>query len=294
MWWKITGLIVLGIVVSLAIVYGVAALLTTPAEDHPFFEHEGVMVIAHQGGRGLWPDNTIYAFERAVAMGVDVLEMDVHTTADGVMVTMHDETVERTTNGSGPIRSYTLAELKQLDAGYKWTDDDGATYPYRGQGITVPTLEEIFTAFPDIPMNIEIKQAEPANVAEFCQMLRDFDREERVLVGSFDPDTVLAFRQACPEVATSVTETEARRFLTLNTIFLGAVYRPPCEAFSVPEYHGDMHVVTGRFVDVVHSHNMDVHVWTVNDEESMRRLIELNVDGIITDYPDRLLRVLGR
>jgi glycerophosphoryl diester phosphodiesterase len=292
--WKKLGSIVLGILLLLAIAYGVMALITRPAEDHPFFEKEGVLVIAHQGGRGLWPDNTIYAFEQAVAMGVDVLEMDVHTTADGVMVTMHDETVERTTNGSGPIHSYTLAELKQLDAGYNWTDDDGATYPYRGQGITVPTMKEIFTAFPGIPMNIEIKQAEPAKVAEFCQMLRDFDREDKVLVGSFDPDTVLAIRQLCPEVATSVTEPEARRFLTLNTVFLDAVYRPPCEAFSVPEYHGDTHVVTARFVDAVHSHNMDVHVWTVNDEQSMQRLIDLNVDGIITDYPDRLMRVLGR
>ena len=227
-------------------------------------------------------------------MGVDVLEMDVHSTADGALVTMHDDTVERTTNGSGPIHSFTLAELKQLDAGYNWTDDDGATYPYRGQGVTVPTLEEIFSAFPDILMNIEIKQAEPALVADFCQMLREFGREDKVLVGSFDDDTVLAFRERCPGVATSVSESEARRFLYLNTVFLGAVYRPPAEAFQVPEYHGDLHVVTGRFVDGLHSHNMDIHVWTVNDEEAMQRMIDLNVDGIITDYPDRLLRILGR
>ncbi len=292
--WKKIGLIVLGIVVFLAIVYGVMALLTKPAEDHAFFAQEGVLVIAHQGGRGLWPDNTIYAFERAVSMGVDVLEMDVHSTADGVLVTMHDATVERTTNGSGPIHNFTLAELKELDAGYNWTDDDGATYPYRGQGITVPTLEEIFTAFPDTLMNIEIKQWEPPIVEEFCQMVRDFDREDKVLMGSFDADTVLTFRELCPGAATSTTEPEARRFLYLNTVFLGAVYRPRAEAFQLPEYHGGMHVVTGRFVEAAHSHNMDVHVWTVNEEEDMQRLIDLNVDGIITDYPDRLLRVLGR
>ena len=115
-------------------------------------------MIAHQGGDGLWPGNTLYAFEQAAALGVDVLEMDLHITKDGVLVINHDETVDRTTDGTGTIEDMTLAELKALDAGYDWSKDGGQTFPYRGMGLTIPTLEEIFQTFPEYHMTIEIKK----------------------------------------------------------------------------------------------------------------------------------------
>ena len=126
------------------------------------------MVIAHQGGEWLRPSNTLVAFDHAVELGVDVLEMDIHQTQDGVIVLMHDATVDRTTDGSGAIKEMSFAEIRELDAGYYWTDDDGATYPYRGQGIQVPTLEELFQRYPDMRMNIEIKQETPSMVRPFC------------------------------------------------------------------------------------------------------------------------------
>lgn len=234
------------------------------------------------------------AFKQAAALGVDVLEMDIHSTADGVLVTMHDNTVDRTTDGSGPIQGFTLAELKEMDAGYNWTGDDGATYPFRGQDVAVSTLEEIFDGFPDYRMNIEIKQVEPSIVDTFCQMVRNYKREELVLVGSSDAGSVEAFREACPEVATSTTEPEVRSFFILNTLFLDNVYRPPAEAFQVPEFSDDRQVVTDRFIANAHQHNMDVHVWTVNEVADMDRLIDLGVDGIITDYPERLMTLLAQ
>lgn len=234
------------------------------------------------------------AFKQAVVLGVDVLEMDIHSTADGVLVTMHDDTVDRTTDGSGPIQGFTLIELKELDAGYNWTDDDGETYPFRGQDVAVSTLEEIFDGFPDYRMNIEIKQVEPSIVDTFCQMVRNYKREELVLVGSSDAGSVEAFREACPEVATSTTEPEVRSFFILNTLFLDNVYRPPAEAFQVPEFSDDRQVVTDRFIANAHQHNMDVHVWTVNEVADMDRLINLGVDGIITDYPERLMTLLAQ
>ncbi len=283
------------LLILLFLIYAVLALLSSPIEDHPFFDFEGVMVIAHRGGRGLWPENTLYAFERAAELGVDVLEMDIHSTADGVLVTMHDDTVDRTTDGSGAIHDFSLAELKELDAGYNWTDDEGATFPFRDQDITVATLEEIFDSFPNQRLNIEIKQVDPPIVAPFCQMIRDYDRQESVLVGSFDPETVEIFREDCPEVATSTTEPEVRNFFILNTPFLGAVYQAPAEAFQVPEYGSGLHIVTQRFVSgAQNGHNMDVHVWTVNKEDDMQRMLDLGVNGLITDYPDRLLTLLGR
>ena len=275
--------------------YFLLAWSSRPIPDHAFFSgQDKPLVIAHQGGDGLWPSNTLFAFEQAAALGVDVLEMDVHATADGVIVVSHDETVDRLTDGSGLIKEMTLDELQALDAGYRWNKDPDASYPYRGMGLTIPTLEAVFTAFPEMPLNVEIKQREPSIVADLCALIRQHGRQESVLIASFHYETMLVFRETCPEVATSATERAIRPFVILNRVFLDAVFRPPAEAFQVPEYSGDLHVVTERFVRGAHRHNVDVHVWTVDEREDMERLLGLGVDGIITDRPDRLLDVLGR
>jgi glycerophosphoryl diester phosphodiesterase len=274
----------------------IAVLVARPAPDHAWFEAaEGrMLVIAHQGGDGLWPGDTLFAMERAAALGADVLEMDIHMTADGAIVLMHDDTVDRTTDGTGAISQMTLADIQALDAGYDWTEDDGQTFPYRGQGIGVPTLEEIFTAFPDMLMNIEIKQTDPVMVEPFCQLIRDYGMEDKVLAASFDDDTVRAFRETCPEVATSAATNEVVALFVFKTLFLAPAYSPPALAVQVPEYRSGLHVLTPRFVTAAHRRNVDVHPWTINEEADMQRMIDLGVDGIITDYPDRLLEVLGR
>ncbi|MEJ2708342.1 MAG: glycerophosphodiester phosphodiesterase, partial [Anaerolineales bacterium] len=187
-----------------------------PVADHPFLSNQGVLAMAHRGGGGQWPENTLYAFQRAVELGVDVLEMDIHSTADGVLVVRHDPSVDSTTDGNGPIHAFTLAELKRLDAGYRWTPDGGETFPFRRQGITIPTLEEVLSAFPGMRVNIDIKQASPSIVTPFSRMLQDYDRLERTLVGSFHQDQLDLFRQACPEVATAAGVNEVRLFFALN------------------------------------------------------------------------------
>lgn len=285
-----------GFLVLLILVCVVLVLLARPATDRAFFGQfeRYPLVMAHQGGNGLWPGNTGYAFERAVALGVDVLEMDMHSTADGVLVVIHDSTVDRTTDGTGPVQGLTLAELKALDAGYDWSPDDGQTYPYRGQGITVPTVEEVFAAFPAMPMNIEIKQSEPSLAAPFCKLIRDYDMAGRVLVASFDAQAIGEFRRECPEVATSFGESEVIALFALSKILLEATYSPRAEAVQVPEYRSGLHVLTPRFVAASHGRNLQVHAWTINEIDDMRRLVDLGVDGIITDYPDRLMQLLGR
>lgn len=288
--------IVIGLLVLLASTYVVLALLARPAPEHPFFaqfEHHP-LVMAHQGGSGLWPDNTLYAFEYAVALGVDVLEMDIHSTADGVLVVIHDSTVDRTTDGSGAVHDLTLAELKTLDAAYRWTPDGGQTFPYRGQGITVPTLEELFAAFPGMPMNIEIKQAEPSIAAPLCRLIRENGMSERVLVVSFHDQATEEFRDACPEVVTGTTEGEVIALFVLSRPFLEGVYSPAAGAVQVPEYRSGIHVLAPRLVDAAHRRGLEVHAWTINEEGDMRRLVDLGVDGVITDRPDLLLEVLGR
>ena len=281
------------IVVVVAVVLVAAALLTPPAPELAFFQSDRPMVIAHQGGEGLRPSNTMIAFENAVALGVDVLEMDVHSTSDGALVLIHDDTVDRTTDGTGRVTDFTLAELQQLDAGEYWTPDDGATYPYRGQGVRIPTLEEIVTAFPQMKYNIEIKQVEPSIASSLCEALRAHNLTERALVASFHPTAMNEFRAACPEVATSMVEDEIRPFFVLNTLFLGGLYRPPGTAFQVPEYSGSLHVLTPRFVRGAHGNNVAVHPWTIDDPADMARFLDMGVDGIITDRPDIMIEVLG-
>ncbi len=288
--------VVLGLVAVLGIAIIVLALLAQPAAERPFIAQgpDAPLVMAHRGGRGLWPENTLAAFEQAVALGVDVLEMDIHRTADGALVVLHDSTVDRTTDGNGRVDGLSLAEVKALDAGYAWTADDGQTFPYRGQGITIPTLKEVFVAFPEMLMNIEIKPDEAALGAPLCRLIRDHGMADRVLIASFHADAIQAFRQACPEVATTASESEVIPLFALSKLCLEGVYSPRAQAVQVPEYQSGLHVLTPRFVDAAHGRNLVVHAWTINDAEDMRRLLDLGVDGIITDYPDRLMQVLGR
>jgi len=245
--------------------------------------------VDHRGGAGFWPENTMYSFERAVDLGVDVLETEIHSTADNILVLMHDSTVDRTTNGSGPISSFTLEELKTLDAGYNWTSDGGQTFPFRGSGITVPTLEEVFTALPTVRINIDIKQEKPSLLASLCKTIRTFDMVDRVMVASFSSKVLKDFRRVCPEVATSAGTGEVALFFMMNKVFLGAAYRPACQAFQVPEYSSGLRVLTKRFVNTAHGLNLEVHAWTINEVNDMKRLLALGVDGIVTDYPDRLI-----
>ena len=288
--------ILIGILISLAIAYLIARWLADSAPDHPFFTAgpPRSWVMAHQGGDGLWPGDTMYAFQRAAAMGVDVLEMDVHSTKDGVLVLMHDETVDCTTDGSGLIKEMTFEELSQLDAGHDWTQEGSQDTIYRGQGIKVPALAELFQKFPDTRMNIEIKQADPSISAALCQLIRQYKMTDKVLVASFRTQSIQEFRQVCPEVATTGAEDEVRGFFIRHLLFLGGIYTPTYNAVQVPEYSGGLHVLTPRFIRDAQNRILEVHAWTINEKEDMQRLLEMNIDGIITDYPDRLMEILGR
>lgn len=290
---KRIALSVLGIVL---LALALAAALSRRAPEHPYYS-AGLpypLVIAHQGGDGLWPGDTLYAFERAAALGVDVLEMDLHITQDGVLVISHDETVDRTTDGTGNIEDMTLAEIKALDAGYTWSNDGGQTYPYRGLGITIPTLEEIFQAFPAYRMTIEIKKTEGSLAAPFCELIRAYGMQDKVLVASFHDERMAEFRQTCPEVATSSARQETTVFVLMSKAFLGRLYSPAFYALQVPQESGGITVMTAQFVRAAHERNLRVEPWTIDDPEQMKLYIEWGVDGIITDRPDLLLEILGR
>lgn len=252
------------------------------------------LATAHRGGEGQWPSNTLYAFERALALGVDVLEIDIHATADGALVVRHDPIVDSTTNGVGHIRDLTLAQIQALDAGFTWTTDGGQTFPFRGLGITIPTLEQVFLAFPQVCLSIDIKPEEPDVVDGFCRLLRTHHRLEQVVVGSFHDPQLRRFRLLCPEVDTAAGVSETREFFFLNRARLSRLSRLAAKAFMIPEFAGRLRLLTPGFVRSAHARGMQVHVWTVNEVEDMRRLIDWGVDGIITDYPSRLMALLNR
>lgn len=271
-------------------------LAAKPAPHHPYYSADlnYPLVIAHQGGDGVWPGETLFAFQNAADLGVDVLEMDIHITADSVLILMHDESVDRTSDGSGEVESMTLAELKELDAAYDWTPDEGQTFPYRGQGLTVATLEEIFQTFPEKRMTIEIKKTNTSMAKPFCGLIRQYDMQDKVLVASFHDERLKEFRAECPEVATSSAKNETTAFVLMTKAFLGGFYSPKFQALQVPEESGGITVMTPGFVRAAHDRNLAVEPWTINDEETMRKLIAWDVDGIITDRPDILMEVLGR
>jgi glycerophosphoryl diester phosphodiesterase len=280
-------------------IYLIAVITAQPAPAHPWFaprpgDHTP-LVFAHQGGENLRPSNTLEAFRHAVELGADVLDTDMHMTKDGVLILMHDQTVDRTTDGHGAIRDLTLAEIKQLDAAYNFTTDDGQTFPYRGQGFRVPTLEELFQAYPDKRFGIEIKQTEPVETAKrFCALIRQYQLQNSVLVSSFRQENMNEFRKQCPEVATSATEDEVRPFFFASLLGMTRAFTPNINTLQVPEEAAGFQILTPQFVAAAHERGLPVQPWTINEEADLKRILTLGVDGINTDNPDRLLMLLQK
>jgi glycerophosphoryl diester phosphodiesterase len=278
----------------LIIAYEILCLFARPVPDHPYFNPDKLLVIAHRGGRSLGPESTLYTYRNAVKLGVDVLEMDVRSTKDGQLVILHDRTVARTTNATGSVENYTLVELKELDTAHRWSPDNGRTFPLRNKGVKIPTLAEVLAEFPETKMNLEIKDSRSSTIQSLCRLIRDHQMTKKVMVASIDADSLKEFRLLCPQVATSAGASEAMLFYGLQKIYLEAVYSPDAQALQIPETYGDLQIVNRRFIAAAHARNMRVQVWTVNDVKAMKRLLNLGVDGIMTDYPQRLMELLKK
>lgn len=284
----------LAVVLPAAAVVLVALKNPVSQPPHPYFAGQPeFLVIAHRGGRGLGPEGTLPLFRQAVDLGVDVLEFDLRQSADSILVVLHDDTVDRTTDGSGRADQLTLARLQTLDAGYDWTAD-GQTHPYRNQGIAIPTLEEVFRAFPRQRFVIEIKPDEQQVARALGAAIRNFGMADRVMVASFHGSALDALRVACPEVATSAGTGEAVWYWLLQRVGLDGFYTPVFAALQVPEHFGPVGLANRSFVQGARAHGLPVHFWTIDEEADMERLLDLGAGGIITNHPDRLLALLRR
>ena len=265
-----------------------------------------VIAFAHQGGSFEGPSSTLHAIEHALSVGASAIELDVHATKDRVLVVCHDETVDRTTNHDGAIADFTLAELQEMDNAYWWVEGEAATpglapgaYRLRGRAprdrtLGIATLAEVVMAFPGVLLNLDIKQSDPEvepYEALLSEELTRFERRDSVIVASFHDAAIQRFRTLAPDVATSGATREIADFF-----FSLGEEEPvvaPCVAFQVPSYFGEIEVVTERFVTAAHRGGVAVHVWTVNEVTEMTRLLDLGVDGLITDSPSALSALLA-
>lgn len=243
------------------------------------------LVIAHRGGAGLAPENTMAAFDRGLAHGADGLELDVHLSRDGVPVVIHDSTLDRTTNGTGPVRSLTAAELAEVDAGYQF-EEEGSRHPFRGQGHGVPTLASVLSRYATARLVVEIKAASPEAGRAVARLVQEHEAASRVCVGSYHPSALGAVRDTAPDIPTSASLPEARWTLHRSWVQWPFAGRRPYTAFQVPERVGRLRVVSPRFVRQAHREGQVIQVWVVNTPPDARRLLDWGVDGLITDRPD--------
>ena len=275
--------------------------------DNPWLGRR-VLAFAHQGGAREAPSSTLYAMRRAVAAGADVLELDVHRSADGHLVVCHDPTVDRTTDGTGRIADLSLVQLQELDNAHWWRpgevvdhDAAGPDLPLRGRApadrqLGVATLAEVLAAFPDVLLNFDIKQTAPDVVpyeAQLAEELVAAGRTDDVIVGSFSDEALDVFAAQGTGIGTScgpgAVIALAQALATGEAIpdhVLSHV------AIQVPPRFAGTDVVTPSSVHAVHEAGLAVHVWTIDDEAEMRRLVDLGVDGVMSDYPTTLVAVL--
>jgi glycerophosphoryl diester phosphodiesterase len=264
------------------------ALAERKRPGHPYFAG-APLLMAHRGGSALAPENTLPALRRATEWwDADILEIDVNPTRDGEAVVIHDHAVDRTTDGRGAVAGMTLDELRRLDAGYRFTSDGGRTFPFRDRGIRIPTLEEVLTELPEVRVNVEIKDGRVQS--RVWEVVHKLNATHRVLIAAGRLRNRSLFSVYAG--ARSASAEEMYAFLALHRLHATALFYPLVDAFQMPERSRGRQVLSPRFVREVQAKNLAVHVWTVNEEADMRRLLSWGVDGIITDRPDRLARVL--
>ncbi len=235
----------------------------------------------------MWPENTMLAFSAAVEVGARHLETDVRVSADGIVHCVHDASVDRTTDASGPFSQFTSQEIVTLDAGFGHATADG--FPFRSVGVRIPTFEELATSLPDVHIVVDLK--EDAVVEPLAELVRRLNIGERLIVGSFSDARLVRFRKLTEgTVPTSVGSARARSWLLASR--LGQSLSGPGSALQLPLQRRGVRVVDRKLVDAAHYRGLQVHVWTINEPARMQELIDLGVDGIVTDRIDLLMEIL--
>lgn len=249
--------------------------------------------ISHRGGAAIAPENTMPAFEIAVLRyGTDMIETDVHLTRDGAVVIAHDETLERCTDGTGPISSYSLRELLELDAGYRFSAD-GLTFPERGKDIRIPLLSELLQRFPQMRLNIELKAGDQGAVDIFVAELKKYDAVGRVCIGSEHDRIGELLVRSLPEACHFYPRDALTRVVMGMHAGAPTAGDDPYSVLDMPLYYEGIRLIHEEFLKRVRAIGRWVNVWVIDEPEEMRDLVRAGVGGIMTDYPDRLRSVLN-
>lgn len=278
------------------------AIYLWPVEKRParaFYRDDDpdTLVIAHRGGRGLAPEGTMAAFDNSYELGVDVFEFDTHMTSDGYLVVSHDPDVDRMTEGTGRINDMTLEEVQALDAGYHFEDENGE-HTYRDKGVYIPTVEEVFQKYPDMRYLIEIKDTNDPElyedvIQELWRLIQEYDMTDDVMMGSFEHSINERFEEVSGgQVPIGAGEDAVRDFAYKHVPYLNGLAKSTVDSFQLPTEAEGFDLTTNNIIRSAKKRNISVYYWTINDEETMIELIEKEADGIMTDYPDRLIKVL--
>ncbi len=279
--------------VGLGLLLGAAqdSRATTPkAASANSFRTGKTLNIAHAGGDALFPEGTLLAYQRSTVLGSDVIDVDVQLAGDGTLVSLHDASVDRTTNGSGLAREMTYPQIRNLDAGYRFKRN--GKFPFRGKGITIPTVQQIVLRFPASLVTLDLKDQRLKVVQPVCQLISEANRVDTIYVGVDTDEQVIEFRRLCPTVHTSGTSAERKALRaareTDNTNFVTKQW------VSQPPFVGDDGTkrVTASSLAFSHQLNIAVLTWVVDDPKDMAELVELGVDGIYTRRPDLLEKVI--
>lgn len=242
-------------------------------------------VFAHRGAAAERPENTLPSFQRALELGADALETDVHLTADGEIVAAHDVDGMRMTGVSRTLRSAALAEIQSWDAGYGFVDAHGGR-PFQGQGYRMPSLHELLTELPAVPINMDLKTEEPALVERFLAIVREHAAEERVIAASFFRSTLVHLRRRGWRGESSLSRAEfLHSWLLPNWL---QQTRSKTRA-QIPTHAGPLKFATPRTLEKLRRLGLHVDYWTINDPDEARRLVALGVDGIMTDDPAQIV-----
>jgi glycerophosphoryl diester phosphodiesterase len=257
---------------------------------HSYFSGEP-LVLAHRGASGYAPDHTLPALEMAFEQGADAIEVDVHLSRDGHPVLHHGGDLSENTEGRGPVNEYTLDQLRQFDAGYLFSSDDGTSYPYRGKGQQITTLAEALTTFPQARFNLDVKERRAARPTR--ELIDRHGAGDRVLIASWYSWQRAPALRGYPGPC-SITMDQMLPFLLLHWTRLDGLWDARIDAMQLPERHWGLRVVTPRLIERAHRLGMRVHVWTVDEETDMDRLLDWGVDGIITNKPDLAVKARAR
>ncbi|MCM3610717.1 glycerophosphodiester phosphodiesterase [Planococcus sp. MERTA32b] len=297
---KKTKIGIAAVAVGAAAWAGSKALVTAqPRPKKDALEYDRPMILAHRGGCSLAPENSMAAFKKAASFGIDGFEIDIRLTSDEELIVFHDEFVDRTTDGAGKVADLTLEKLRTFDLGYHFEDLEGNN-SYRGGDERIVTLRELLEEFPDMYINIDMKDSPETYEgsllpSKLWRLIESAGAEDRVGVTSFYDEQIDRFNlYAQNRVAVGAGENEIKKaYAAFNSQF-GHLYKPRADMMQIPIRSSVFNLVSPRFIAFLGDLNIPVHYWTINDPDAMRALVDAGAKGIITDRPDLAVEVLKK